>query len=74
MKPFREWLAEQRELNEMLKYSDHHYLDFKPIDDKSMQFLEKTWQELKVYSAKIKQLDDDMKIFATKSKTVFRNC
>ena len=70
MKTFREWLAEQRELNEMPKYNDHDYLDFKPIDDKSMQFLEAKWKELKVYSAKTKQLDSDMKIFATKSKTV----
>ena len=31
--PFREWLEKQRELNEMPKYNDHDYLDFKPIED-----------------------------------------
>ena len=67
--PFREWLEKQRELNEMTKYNDHHYLDFKPIEDKSMKFLEDSWKELDVYSAKSKQLDKNMKIFTTKSKT-----
>lgn len=65
---FREFLDKQRELNEMPKYIDHDYLDFKPMDDKSMKFLESQWVELKCYSAKTKKLDDDVKIFTTKSK------
>ena len=69
--PFREWLGKQRELNEMPKYNDHHYLDFKPIEDKTIQFLEAKWKELSTYSVKNKQLDKDIKIFGTKSNGVF---
>ena len=69
--PFREWLAEQRELNEMPKYNDHDYLDFKPIEDKTMRFLEAKWKEIQTYSPKTKQSDKDIKIFGTKSKGVF---
>ena len=50
--PFREWLEKQRELNEMPKYNDHDYLDFKPIEDKTIQFLEAKWKELSTYSVK----------------------
>lgn len=69
--PFREWLEKQRELNEMPKYNDHDYLDFKPIEDKTMQFLEAKWKEIQTYSPKTKHLDKDIKIFGTKSNTVF---
>ena len=69
--PFREWLEKQRELNEMPKYNDHDYLDFKPIEDKTMRFLEAKWKEIQTYSPKTKQSDKDIKIFGTKSKGVF---
>ena len=69
---FREYLKkyEERELNEMPKYIDHDYLGFEPIEDKSMQFLEAKWKEIKTYSAKTKQLDSDVKIFTTNSKGI----
>ena len=69
---FREFLKkyEERELNEMPRYIDHDYLDFKPVEDKAMQFLEAKWKELKPYSAKTKQFDSDVKVFITKSKGI----
>lgn len=67
---FREWLDRKRELNEMPKYIDHDYLDFEPIDDKTMQFLEKQWKSLKLFHAKSTNLDKDVKIFATNMNTM----
>lgn len=64
---FREWLERNRELNEMPRYIDHNYLDFEPMDYKSMQFLEKQWKLIKPYfpSTKIKNILNDVKIFVT---------
>lgn len=69
---FREFLKkyEERELNEMPRYINHDYLGFEPIGDKTMQFLESKWKELKTYSAKTKQFDSDVKVFTTKSKGI----
>jgi hypothetical protein len=69
---FREWLDRKRELNEMPKYIDHDYLDFEPIDDKTMQFLEKQWKLIKPHfpSSKIKNILNDVKIFATNMNTM----
>lgn len=67
---FRDYIDKQRELSEMPKYKDHDYLDFEPIDDKSMSFLESQWVELKCYSAKSKQLDKDIKCFINKRKSI----
>jgi hypothetical protein len=39
---YREWLEHQRFLNEMPRYIDHEYLDFKPMKDLGMTGLEKT--------------------------------
>lgn len=67
---YREWLEEQRELNEMPKYNDHDYLDFKPIEDKTMRFLEAKWKEIPTFSVRNRQIDKDIKIFTTKSTGV----
>lgn len=59
---------QERELNEMPKYINHDYLDFKPMDDKSMQLLEQKWIQLKTYSAKTKAFEKDIFVFTTKMK------
>lgn len=61
---------QERELNEMPKYINHDYLDFKPMDFKSMKLLEEKWIQMKVqYPAqRIKQLIPDALCFSTKMK------
>lgn len=70
---FREFLKkyEERELNEMPRYIDHDYLDFKPMDYKSMKFLEDRWKKYDVVypSSRVKQLIPDALCFSTNSKT-----
>jgi len=51
-------------LNEMPQYVDHDYLDFKPIQDRPLQGLEKKWTRVDPYSK------SDVIIFINKRKTM----
>ena len=67
---FKDWLAEKRELNEIPKYVDHDYIPFKPMKNKTLQFLEAKWDELKLHNKSKNKDLDTYQIFINKRKTV----
>jgi hypothetical protein len=53
-------------LNEMPKYIDHDYLDFKPMESRSLSGLESSWEKINCINTKNK----DSMIFINKRKTI----
>lgn len=68
---FKNWLDEERSINEMPKYIDHDYIPFKPIEDRSMQVLESRFDELKVFIPPgVNGVPSDLKIYINKRKSM----
>jgi len=68
---FKEFINEQRKINEMPQYIDHDYLPFEPISNRSMQMIENRFEEIAFNIPNESfNVPKDLKIYINKRKTM----